>query len=108
MNLHSLFPDHSPCSLRLTSPRASCATDGHLGAPHEAADWCFCCSVPECRQVDDDHTGAAGAVDEEIIDSLSAALNDVALGVCVECEEVAGDVNCDQCTLRFGCLRAIS
>lgn len=47
--------------------------------------------------VDDDHAGAAGAVDEEIIDSLSAALNDVALGVCVECEEVAGDVHCDQC-----------
>lgn len=47
--------------------------------------------------VDDDHAGAAEAADEEIIDSLSAALNDVALGVCVECEEVAGDVYCDQC-----------
>ena len=59
------------------------------------------CSVPECRQVDDDHAGAVGSVDEEIIDSLSAALNDVALGVCVECEEVAGDVHCDQCTFRL-------
>eukprot|EP00038_Savillea_parva_P007923 m.173325 g.173325 ORF g.173325 m.173325 type:complete len:915 (+) comp13680_c0_seq1:43-2787(+) len=46
-------------------------------------------------EVVDDAVGAAGG--EDVVDSLTAVQGEAMEGACVECEEAAGVVRCDQC-----------